>query len=82
MAVVDLEHGAGDCLRPMRFLGNAKVKSPMRDTIPSIISEANAPGAMAFTLIRYFDHSTASVSVMRTMAALVIEYSAAAPPGE
>ncbi len=54
--------------------------SPIRDSIPSIISEANAPGAMQLTLMWNRDHSTASTSVMRWMAALEIEYSAAPMP--
>src|SRR5438270_277991 len=40
--------------------------SPMRPSMPSIISEAKAPGAMALTLISNRAHSTARVSVMRT----------------
>ena len=45
----------------------------MRDTMPSIISDENAPGAMAFTLMLNRAHSTASASVMRTIAAFDTE---------
>ena len=56
-----------------RLRGNDWEKSPMRSSMPSIISEENAPGAMAFTLMWKRDHSTASASVMRTIADFVTE---------
>ena len=49
------------------------MKSPTREIIPSIISEWNAPGAMAFTLMPKRAHSTASTSVMRFTAAFDTE---------
>ena len=48
--------------------------------MPSDISDAKSPGAIALTLMLNFDHSTASVSVRRFTPALLIEYSAAPPP--
>src|SRR5581483_5522735 len=65
---------------PRRWRGNAEVKSPIREIIPSIISDEKLPGAIEFTLIRYRDHSMDRTSVMRLMAALVIEYRAAPLP--
>ena len=47
--------------------------SPMRASMPSIISLSKAPGAMPFTLMSNFAHSTASASVRRTTPALVME---------
>ena len=52
----------------------------MRSSMPSIISEANAPGAMQFTLMLNGAHSLASASVMRFTAVLVTAYSDAPPP--
>ena len=48
----------------MRPRGNADEKSPIRSSIPSIISEEKAPGAMAFTFILNLAHSTARHSVV------------------
>ena len=56
-----------------RLRGKLTVMSPIRLSMPSIISEAKAPGAMQLTLMWKRDHSTASVSVMRWIAIFVIE---------
>ena len=57
-----------------------RLKLPSRPIIPSIISEAKAPGAMQLTLMSKRAHSTANTSVMRAIPDLVIEYSAAPLP--
>src|ERR1051325_3636586 len=56
----------------MRLRGIAWRMSPIRASIPSIISDSKAPGAMALTLMLKRAHSTASVSVIRTTAAVLI----------
>lgn len=54
--------------------------SPTLSTMPSIISDEKAPGAMTLTLMLNFAHSTANASVIRMTAALLIELRAAPLP--